>query len=207
MNIVSQRSHGVRGFAALAAALAVAICGCDQKAPSSQPSAGVREPPIAPPSVLPSYEFAADCDRTSHPDVSAFVTQFVETCLAGDYVGYRRLVSRYDNPESRERFQAIYHGLRSIRILQIEKLPQVEGLPEGSFRVVTEANFDPAAKVALRHRSRKVAILVFPEDGGYRLRPAPAQLQPQEDDLIEPTSAPATTTSAPSYPWDREGDH
>lgn len=204
--MVSHRLPHARLAATLAAAAALLVCGCDQKPPSSQP-AGVREPPITPPAVLPTYEFAASCDRTAFPEISAFVTQFVETCLAGDYVGYRRLVSRYDNPESRERFQAIYHGLRSITILQIEKLPQIEGLPEGCFRVVTEANFEPAAKVALRHRSRKVAILVFPEDGGLRLRPAPAALQPQEDDLIQSTSAPTTTTSAPSYPWERDGDH
>ncbi|MFN0137787.1 MAG: hypothetical protein ACKVS9_16915, partial [Phycisphaerae bacterium] len=160
----------------LGIATIVALLGCDQKpaSPSSQPM--VKEPPIAPPAVLPQYRFASDAGHLQHPEAAAFVTQFLETCLAGDYVAYRRLVSRYENPESKERFQAIYYGLRSITVIKLEPLPPIAELPEGTFRVISEAEFDPAAKVSLRHRSRKIAILAFLEEGQWRMRPAPAAL-------------------------------
>lgn len=185
----------------------IALFGCDQKPATSASQPIVTDPPIDPPKVLPQYRFAADAGNLQYPEVSAFVTTFLETCLAGDYVAYRRLVSRYINPESKERFQAIYYGLRSITVLKIEPLPAMAELPEGSFRVISEAEFDPAAKVSLRHRSRKIAILAFLEEGEWRMRPAPSALQPQEDDLIVPvTSAPATS-SVPNYAWDRDNDY
>lgn len=192
----------------LAIAALAALAGCNRP-PTSGAGVGAStsDPPIPPPAVLPQCSFADDCGHRQYPEVAAFVTQFLQVCLAGDYEEYRRLVSRYENPESRDRFQAIYHGLRAIVVKRIEPAPKLPRVPDGAFVVVSEVDFDPNAKVALRRASRTVAILAFPEDGQWRMKPAPTELQPREP---EPASQPTTDSapaSGPSFPWESDGDH
>lgn len=190
---------------------------------------------------LPTYTFAGDDMKRRHPEVAAFVTQFLETCLTGDYVAYRRLVSRFEKPESKERFAAIYRGLQSIIVESIEPLeagrlaammrgaersqivdtstsqpnaatpasPDGDASPERTtiYVVTSTINFDPASKVDLRHHSRKVAILVFQEEGAWRMAPAPAQLQPRERLSRASDSQPAENAEPiPDYPWEQDGD-
>jgi len=187
---------------ALVASLALCVlllCGCDRRPTGPAAAAGASEPPIEPPAYLPEYRVAEGL-REQHPEVTAFVDEFLQTCLAGDYLGYRRLVSRYVTPESRDRFRKIYHALRSVSVDSIERLDGV--LPDGSpaYLVISSADFDPESKVRLRHQNRRLAILVMPEDGQWRMRPAPPELQPQE--AAAPAASSGPTTSAPSYPWD-----
>ena len=54
-----------------------------------------------------------------------------------------------------------------------------------------------------RGDNSRVAILVFEEEGELRMAPAPAEHQPDADEAGA-TSGP---TTAPSYPWDADGDY
>lgn len=152
---------------------------------------------------LPTLTFPVEL-RTPHPQVSAFLDEFLNTCLAGDYVGYRRLVSRAFKPESRERFEAIYQATESVTVETIEPI-EVPRLPSPAYRVVSTVQLDPQQQAKLRETERKVAILVFKEGEDWRMAPAPAELQPRSQPPPTTTSAP--TASAPAYPWDEEGDY
>ncbi len=188
----------VAGMAVLAL-----LGGCRRKAEQPPPSA--TQP--AAQAHLPSLDFP-EALRTAHPEVAAFLDEFLATCLVGDYLGYRRLVSRMYEPESRERFEAIFHAIESVRVESIDQIdyPRV---PPPVYRVVSVVELSKERQVKLRRTHREVAILVFRERGQWRMAPAPASLQPRE----KPTaSAPATastpaTTTAPSYPWDQDGDY
>jgi hypothetical protein len=187
----------------LVVGLACALAGCERSdtprkgTPSTQAQDQVE--PLTP---KPEYAFAAGLEE-EYPQVADFLRRFMETSLAGDYTGYRRMVSRLADPESRSRFEAILNSLQKLTIQSIEEidLPQVSGT---AYRVVSQVEFLPHHKVTLRRGDNsRVAILVFEEEGELRMAPAPAEHQPAPDEA-PPTSGPAT---APSYPWDADGDY
>jgi hypothetical protein len=188
--------------AALAGALALPAC---NRGPSStsQPARPARDDPdrVAPPAVKPEYHFAPEL-REQFPEITAFMQRFIETCAAGDYAGYRRLVSHYCDPESRDRFQAVLNGIQTLNVTSIERLDRPR-LSDEVYLVTCKLDFLPGAKVHLRRRIDAVAILVLKEIGDWRMMPAPADLQP----TAEEAETPLTTTSAPSYPWDEDGNY
>lgn len=187
----------------LAAAIAMCI-GCDKPKHSNaaQSQKSPQSAPASAPKRLPSYTFSVGVEA-AQPEVAGFVRSFMETCLAGDYRGYRRLVSRFDAPETEGRFSAIYKAVLRATIQSIEPLPERSD-GRADFLVITDIEFDPESNIAVRRKSRQVAMLVFKEEGAWRMARAPASLQPHPELAIEedaPESAPA---SGPSYPWDVE---
>jgi hypothetical protein len=152
---------------------------------------------------LPKYVIPRQL-LSDHTEVGGFVIQFLETCYAGDYQGYRDLVGRAFNPESEERFRTIYEAIESVAVDSIEAV-DVPDIPPPAYLVISSVSFDPEHKVSLRRPNRKLAILVFEEEGEWRMGPAPPQLQPQEEP--EPPSVTSTAPAEPEthYPWDVEG--
>jgi hypothetical protein len=185
-----------------AALILAALGGCNRKNPAdSKPAPEAESDYVPPPPIKPEYTFA-DGLREKYPAPVAFVQQFLETCLAGDYAGYRLLSSRRREPESRERFTAIYHNIRSLHVENIEPR-DVPELADQVYLVVCRVEFPPDSKVKLRRRTDRVAILAFEEEGEWRMLPAPAAMQPKSDAVSETASAPASA-SMPTYPWDEE---
>ncbi|HMQ14914.1 MAG TPA: hypothetical protein PKC49_02970, partial [Phycisphaerae bacterium] len=117
---------------------------------------------------------------------------------------YRLLVARAENPESRERFEAIIRAIDNIDVQSIEPIdapPPPWSAP--AYLVVTHVDFKPDSRVGLRRASRRLAILVVQEEGEWRMAPAPASAQPRDE---PPTSAPATQPAETTYfPWDTGG--
>ncbi len=188
------------------AVLACSLCACERKSPPPPKPAPQPAKDLVPlPAEKPEYSFAAGLAE-SHPDVVGFMRHFLETCLAGDYSGYRRLVARRSDPESRARFERILHSLHRLTVETIEPLSLRE-VPPPVYLVISKAEFVLDEK-ATRRRSgepRRLAILALQEEGEWRLALAPAELQPTTETQAA-TSAPATS-SAPSYPWDQDGDY
>lgn len=180
------------------------ILGCERDtAPAGEAESEQLEPTAKPDQHLPTLTFASEL-REPYPEVAAFLDEFLNTCLVGDYAGYRRLVSRAHTPESRERFEAIYQATEAVTIESIQPI-DLPRMPPPVYRVVSTVEFNPHQQVQLRETQRKVAILVFMEGGDWRMAPAPAKLQPR--DQPPPATASAPTSSVPSYPWDEEGDY
>ncbi len=192
------------------------LCACHREDPKKPPaSSQPHDDPdrVTPPTVRPDYSFA-DGLRDDYPEIVAFVQQFLETSLAGDYAGYRKLVSRRTDPESRDRFQALFNAISSLRVESIRKLDLPQTSDE-AYLVVSKAQFHPDTKARLRRKHNQVAIIVLKEEGQWRMMPAPPHLQPtsgpaesQSAEDGEPGAGPApATSSAPSYPWDQDGDY
>ncbi len=212
-----RRLRGWVGVLLLISAVAAAGCGKsrDKNSRKAQSQPATASAPRA------QYSFAEPAVVTRYPAAIGFINTFLETCMTGDYLAYRRLVSRYEQPESRERFEAIYRNLRSIVVDSVELLgPERRGLwrrattraqVEDVYLVISTVNFDPDANISLRHRNRQVAILVFEEDSAWRMCPAPASLQPGGSADREGGAAGATSTQAsqptPEYPWETDGDY
>jgi hypothetical protein len=180
----------------LAALLCGAVIGCDRKSNSKTPPPATSfSPPVARPAKLPDFGFARPEIETKHEAAGAFVRHFIETCRVGDYEGYRELVSRFEPPEPRERFERLYFGVKAITVESIEPVP---GDSE-RFLVISRVEFDPEAK---KYHDRRLAILVVREGNQLRMRRAPAELQPYEPGT-RASSQPATSSApAPAYPWD-----
>ena len=203
MNSARCNGRQIRTYAVLSLAVLIltGIPGCGRKDPAKSKSES-ETGYVPPPTVTPDYTFA-DGLREQYPAPVAFVQQFLETCLAGDYAGYRLLSSRKREPESRERFTAIYHGIRSLHVDTIEPR-NVPELSDQVYVVVCRVEFPPNSKVKLRRKTDRVAILAFREEGEWRMLPAPAELQPRSDAAGSQSSSATSSASMPSYPWDEE---
>lgn len=210
-------------FPALACVACVALglsAGCDRSGSGSAKRSGASSASLAAtqPAALPQYRFTDPTLETRFPDAAAFVREFLESCLAGDYAAYRKLVSRYEDPQRREQFDKLCTNLKRIEVESIAELGEAEirnvprpvgvDLPAPAYLVVSAIEFvNPEANVALRYRNRRLAILVFREEGAWRMRPAPSKMQPREPQPgLEDQSADAPAEPLPDYPWDRDGD-
>ena len=219
-NRYRHRRCGTSGIGALTVLLAGLLLGCDSRpgsGASSEPTAaeGVNgSAGVAPsqstagggparPRRLPVYDIS-DGLRQAYPDVVVFLNEFLNTCLVGDYAGYRRLVSRAATPESRERFEAIYQATVAVTVESIEpvELPQVS---PPAYRVVSRVEFNELHQERFGEVERQVAILVFREGEQWRMAPAPRELQPQKQP--PPSTSPAAPGPALTYPWDQRGDY
>lgn len=194
MRLVFQRARTLL----CAAALVVALSGCDT---SSQGRADATRGEEAPPNRvrLAQYRFAPGLAE-ANPEVAAFLRGFLETCLARDYEGYRRMLSTSATPDSRERFEALFDALEAITIDAIE--PRADAAVEGgqAFVVRWTVDIDPTTPLGQRRARRHVAALVHRELGIWRIRPAPGERRTPSG--TAPASAPAA--SAPVYPWEDE---
>lgn len=186
------------------ALLAGGVIACDRgkDASGSKKTAASRDQ-VEPNTPKPEYTFAAGLEE-QYPDAISFLRRFLETCLAGDYAGYRRLVARTGDPESRGRFEKILNSLQSLAVESIEEI-QIPQVPPPSYVVISKVEFLPERKVALRHRNNnRLAILILQEEGELRMTLAPPVLQPEPD---EESATTAPTATAPSYPWQQGGDY
>ncbi len=182
-----------------------ALAGCERKPESAAPLPTDTFDTVPLPEDKPEYVFA-DGLAEQHPEIVGFMRQFLETCLAGDYSGYRRLVTRTADPESRARFEKVLHTLKTMEVRDINSvsLPEIDA---PAYLVTCFATFrDPKESEPGRRKlsRRNVAILVLREEGQWRMGIAPPEWQPEDQ-----PEAPAkpTTTSAPSYPWDEDIDY
>jgi hypothetical protein len=195
-----------RPVALALSAFLLALSGCSREDPADSEPLEPTRVFVTPPAQPPRYELAADFNN-QHPDVLEFVQRFLETCLAGDYSGYRELVSRAVTPLSQDRFVKVYHGIRLVTIESVALLPKSPARSDDMYYVITRIAFDPDSKISLRRESERVAILVFREGNDWRMAPAPADLQPQDAKPADDDQADSNEPPLPDYPWDRDVDY
>lgn len=142
--------------------------------------------------------------REMHPELCRFLDHFMAVCGAGDYARYRQLVGRSFEPESRERFEKIHLLLQRIHVEAVEPV-SIPSLPAQTYRVVSTIELQSGERPRQRGGRRKLAILVFTEQGEFRMAPAPASMQPRDE---AGASQPAQSEPAPEaglfFPWDLE---
>ena len=196
-----------RSLTALVALTTIAFgaVGCGSKSDAKKKSKSAASAPTKK-FHAPSYTFAPGL-RDTNPELARFLRAFLETCLTGDYPGYRKFVSRRQNPEPKDRFERIYNAISKLTVSTIEEV-QIDALPSPVYRVVSDVEFVEGKQPVFGEDRRSIAILVFREENEWRIIPAPSKLQPERigrgrDDEVEP---PATTSAPVEYPWDQTGD-
>ena len=227
---VSAAFRAIGTTVALASLLAGGA-GCDRG--SATPAAPAQTASESRP--LPEYSIPQDL-RRQYPEVASFVEQFLEVCLANDYAGYRRLVSRRVEPETQARFERIYQAIRKVQVESITPrrlrdladeafvvVSYVDVVPEAAEPATPDASPTSGAAPAsegpppaaapqrspgfrLRKDNRRIAILVFREDDAWRMAPAPAALQPREPDAAAGSAASQPAATQPDYPWETNAD-
>ncbi|MCH8891550.1 MAG: hypothetical protein IH827_10825, partial [Myxococcales bacterium] len=123
----------------MAALTLISLCACDDGGSARTNKASEDQERIVIASKGPRPEYTIPIElRTAEPEAAAFVDRFLSVCLGGDYTGYRRLVSRTRRAESKERFEAMYLGVKSLTVEIIEPISpgQRSRLPAETFRVV-----------------------------------------------------------------------
>ncbi len=181
----------------------VALGGCDRDAPSADSNGNASDAFR----VRPTYRFAAGI-REEHPEIALFMQSFLETCLTEDYEGYRRFVSRRRLPESKERFDRIYQAIETLRVESVDEVA-ISELPAPVFRVISSVTFKEVNRPIFRRERNQIAILVFEEEGEYRMLPAPEALQPEPTASVDAAPEDPAVESEPQqphYPWDEEPD-
>jgi len=198
------RQLGAASVGVLVLAAVLGLTGCDRDPQQAAPSGPLPGERVALPEKRPSYTFDGDLAE-QYPEVTSFMRHFLETCLAGDYEAYRRLVTRRANPESRDRFEKILNALQRLTVESIKpvELREIEG---PAYIVVSTVEFRPDTPASERHgSSKRIAIVVLEERGEWRMGLAPPGYQPEQEEEEVPTTEP--TTTGPSYPWDEDIDY
>ena len=138
-----------RAIGLAVALMAGSLSACERKSPPPPKPAPQPAKDFVPlPAEKPEYSFAAGLAER-HPDVVGFMQQFLETCLAGDYSEYRRLVARRSDPESRARFERILHSLHRLTVESIEPIALQE-VPPPVYLIISKAEFVPDEKTKRR---------------------------------------------------------
>lgn len=180
------------------AVLALGLAGCDRPRESSGRSSGAASQSVRKTGV--TYQFAAGL-REQYAEIVSVMQQFLETCLAGDYDGYRTFIATSATPDSHERFDAAFQSLQSLTVDRVEQRAAPElGLSE-VWLVHWTAKLDPQSNLGRRKPVREVEIIVHREGGQWRLQPAPPSLRTHRA-----TSGPSAETqdAGPDYPWDTD---
>lgn len=183
---------------ALLVAAAAPLTGCKRQDDARQ----AAQTPTSAPARLPAYVIDPNLS-SRYAEAAEFVRKFLDTCYAGDYAGYRALVGRRFTPQTQERFTAMYQALESVTVESIEPV-NVPELGGEAFVVVSQISLDASKRVALRGANRRLAIVVFREEGQWRMGPAPRRLRPDA-----PPTDPADSSDPEQstyFPWDADGN-
>ncbi len=186
------------------------IYACDNGGPAqtNSPSEDQERIVISQKGPRPEYTIPIEL-RTAQPEAAAFVDHFLSVCLGGDYTGYRRLVSRTHKAESKERFEAMYLGVKSLTVEIIELIPppgKRSRLPAETFRVVSKLEVRPDSRLEQRGVMPRIALLIFKEQGEWRMIPAPKRWQPKEESPGPVEDAGDDEPEEPDFPWDEDVD-
>lgn len=181
---------------ALGSALLVAPPACERKKEhaAGSPDAGSAS---TQPRARFEYTLAPEL-REKQPEATAFLRHFLETCLAGDYDSYRKMVASGVEPESKARFDRVLRAIESLDVEQIEPVESAS-LPKPAYLVTGRAKFRPEeeARRPRRPGPYRIGLLIIRENDEWRTALAPRELQPDE----RPAAGEPPTTG-PSYPWD-----
>ena len=151
------------------------------------------EPVILDPEKRPHFVFP-DAARTYDLSLNEFVDRFARVCMQGKYSDFRLMLSTRRPPILPARFESNFNALKEVRILGLEKVPD---MPEQDGPVyVMKAAYDLQDFAAKKgEKTREVHVAIAKEDGRWRIGPIPhealARLAAYQRSTSQPTTAKA----------------
>jgi len=162
----------------------------------------------------PDFQFPESV-RTFDPALNRFIDRFARICMEGKYSEFRLMCTSRVSPLNPRRFESIFHAVKQIRVLAVDKLPDVPKLPGPIY--VMRAEYDLKPEYIRRStgsdepvKTKAVQVALTFEDGTWRIGPIPregaealaalqnAANQPAVDlfDADDPRAAPLPPPSA-----------
>ncbi len=150
--------------------------------------ARVSEPEIDT-SKAPGFVFPTTA-RSYDPSLNAFIDRFARACLSGKYSEFRLLFTRRLEPPSDRAFVSMFNACREIRIVSVDKLPELKQIPSPAYRLVAEYDLH---SFAVKHGTptRRIQVAVYKENGEWVVAPLPRGSAEQLDQLLAGTTQPA----------------
>ena len=133
--------------------------------------AAFPEPVILDPEKRPHFVFPESV-RCFDLSLNQFVDRFARVCMEGKYSDFRLMLSTRRPPVLPPRFEANFNALKEVRILGLEKLPDVPGVP-GPIYIMKAAYELQDFAVRRGERTKQVHVAITHEDGQWRIGPIP----------------------------------
>jgi hypothetical protein len=132
---------------------------------------GFPEPVILDPEKRPHFVFPESA-RTYDLSLNQFVDRFARACMSGKYSDFRLMLSTKRPPVLPQRFESNFNALKEVRILGIEKLPEVPDIVGPVY--LMQAAYDLQEYAVRRgERTKQVHVAIAQEDGQWRIGPIP----------------------------------
>jgi hypothetical protein len=110
--------------------------------------------------------------RTYDLSLNQFVDRFARVCMLGKYSDFRLMLSRTRPPILPPRFESNFNALKNVRILKIERLPDVPNVPGPVYLMNARYELEDFA-VKGGKSVREVQVAITREDGDWRIGPIP----------------------------------
>lgn len=131
------------------------------------------EPVILDAEKSPEFEFPISA-RTFDLSLNRFVDRFARVCREGKYSDFRLMLSSRRPPILPPRFESNFNALKRVKILGIEKMPEIPESPGPVFVMSAEYELeDFAAKTG--ETTKHVQVAIAKEEGEWRLGPIPSE--------------------------------
>lgn len=164
----------------------------------SMPLACRREPTqaAAPPSeparrVEAELVFPAEL-RVADAAVNDFVAEALRTCASGDYHTFRLLWSARTEPLPREEYERGWKAVQRVEVMALRQVRDTE-TQETLYICRAHVALDPSELSPRTETQRDVVLAIVPEQGAWKLAPAPPVLR---DWITEGDENPAAESGA-----------
>ncbi|NLX13481.1 MAG: hypothetical protein GXY44_07490 [Phycisphaerales bacterium] len=157
------------GAFCVAGSLGGCKCGREAAAPdetSIDQPAIIEQHPNAP---HPEIHFPHELKTEDH-SLNQFVMRILEICYKGDYDGFRQLFGTKYTPTSKTNFESVWMRVGTIRVVRIERHPRKEPI-----ECYLHAKIELREPDRQDRTERNVVIMIFQEDGEWRLGTAPRE--------------------------------
>lgn len=134
--------------------------------------------------------------RTYDLSLNRFVDRFARVCMQGKYSDFRLMLSRSRPPILPPRFESNFNALKNVRILQIERLPDVPQVEGPVYLMNAQYELEDFA-VKGGKSVRQVQVAITREDGDWRIGPIPHDALEQLRAFQANQAAKSPTTSRP----------
>ncbi len=145
---------------------------------------------IVDPEKQPAFDFPEEI-RSTDLSVNAFIDRFFRLCASANYPEVRLLLSQRSGESlPPNRFERMFNAMKAARIKELKAFPDPENLDEKAYVLFAEYDLeDFAAKQ--QKKNNPVRLLIFKENGQWRLGPASRDILARIDAYEAATSQPA----------------
>ncbi len=131
------------------------------------------EPVILDPEKRPNFVFPVAA-RTSDLSLNRFVDRFARVCMQGKYSDFRLMMSNRHPPILPPRFESNFNALKQVRVLGLEKLPEMPEQPGPVYIMTAEYELQDYA-VRGGEKIKQAQVAIAKEAGEWRLGPIPSE--------------------------------